>query len=322
MQRKPTRPPSERKASATDPDWQRMATCPGAVVDGGRPIQAIGPSGTTTPMQLGPTIAAPSSRARAASRATIGAAAGPASAPTPGTTKARTPAAAASSNACSTRSWLTSSRAVSGVSGRSAKDGKHSSPATSPWFGFTPQASTPLRTTVSTASTFRGEAPTTASERGKRSARTSGTRRILALRSRAMVHEKRIEIRWRDVDAYQHVNNAVYATYLEECRDEWLTRALDGEGDEWNFVLARVAIDFRRELRLEDESVVVTCRLERIGTASITLHEEIHAEEGWLAARSEAVVVARDREKATARPLTDSERAAFERASSSLPSSS
>ena len=77
-----------------------------------------------------------------------------------------------------------------------------------------------------------------------------------------------------------------------------------GEGDEWDFVLARVAIDFRRELRLEHESLVVTCRLERIGTASITLHEEIHSEEGWLSARSEAVVVARDRETGKARPLT------------------
>ena len=31
--------------------------------------------------------------------------------------------------------------------------------------------------------------------------------------------EKRIEIRWRDVDAYGHVNNAVYLNYLEEARD-------------------------------------------------------------------------------------------------------
>ena len=38
------------------------------------------------------------------------------------------------------------------------------------------------------------------------------------------MHEKRIEIRWRDLDAYGHVNNAVYPTYLEECRDEWLER--------------------------------------------------------------------------------------------------
>jgi acyl-CoA thioester hydrolase len=30
------------------------------------------------------------------------------------------------------------------------------------------------------------------------------------------VHEKRIEIRWRDLDAAGHVNNAVFLTYLEE----------------------------------------------------------------------------------------------------------
>ena len=46
-----------------------------------------------------------------------------------------------------------------------------------------------------------------------------------------VIHEKRIEIRWRDCDAYRHVNNAVYATYLEECRDEWLVAALGSDAD-------------------------------------------------------------------------------------------
>jgi len=55
-------------------------------------------------------------------------------------------------------------------------------------------------------------------------------------------HEKQIEIRWRDVDAYLHVNNAVYATYLEEGRDEWLERTLGDSGSAWDYVLARVAI--------------------------------------------------------------------------------
>jgi acyl-CoA thioester hydrolase len=128
-----------------------------------------------------------------------------------------------------------------------------------------------------------------------------------------VTHEKRIEIRWRDVDAYQHVNNAVYATYLEECRDEWIDRALDGTGDVWDFVLARVAIDFRRELRLEDEWVVASCRLERIGTSSVVLREELRAGEGWLAAEAEAVLVARDRDAGRSRPLTEAERAALER---------
>ena len=82
-----------------------------------------------------------------------------------------------------------------------------------------------------------------------------------AVRIAARVHEKRIEIRWRDMDAFRHVNNAVYATYLEECRDEWAERALGEAGDPWDFVLARVAIDYRRELTQEDEEVVVSCRL-------------------------------------------------------------
>jgi acyl-CoA thioester hydrolase len=129
-----------------------------------------------------------------------------------------------------------------------------------------------------------------------------------------VVHEKRIEIRWRDVDAYRHVNNAVYATYLEECRDEWTERALDGAGDSWDYVLARVAIDFRRELQLEDTAVVVSCRLERIGNASLTLREQIRTAEGELAAEAEAVLVARDRDTGRSRPLSELEREAFERA--------
>jgi acyl-CoA thioester hydrolase len=128
-----------------------------------------------------------------------------------------------------------------------------------------------------------------------------------------MTHEKRVEIRWSDVDAYMHVNNAVYATYLEECRDEWVDAALGESGDSWDLVLARVAIDFRRELRLEDEEVVVSCSLVRIGNASLTLREEIRTRDGELAAEAEAVLVARDRELGRSRPLTQAERDAFER---------
>ena len=126
--------------------------------------------------------------------------------------------------------------------------------------------------------------------------------------------EKRIEIRWRDLDAYRHVNNAVYATYLEECRDELVESALAGIGDPWDYVLARVAIDFRRELTQDDDSVVVRCAVERIGTSSITLREEIRTLAGALATEAEAVLVARNQETGQSRPLTDAERAAFERA--------
>jgi acyl-CoA thioester hydrolase len=127
------------------------------------------------------------------------------------------------------------------------------------------------------------------------------------------VHEKQVEIRWRDVDAYRHVNNAVYLTYLEECRDEWLEEALGSGNETWDFVIARVAIDFRRELRLDDDSVLVRCRLERIGTASIRTREEISTLDGTVAAEAEAVLVARDPESGKSRPLAPRERQALER---------
>jgi acyl-CoA thioester hydrolase len=127
------------------------------------------------------------------------------------------------------------------------------------------------------------------------------------------VHEKQIEIRWRDQDAYGHVNNAVYLTYLEEVRDEWLERTLGEAGDAWGYVTARVAIDFRRELTQDDDAVVARLWLTRIGTSSVTTREEIVTVGGELAAEAEAVLVARDAESGRSRPLSDPERAALER---------
>ena len=128
------------------------------------------------------------------------------------------------------------------------------------------------------------------------------------------MHQKRVEIRWNDLDAYRHVNNAVYLNYLEECRDEWLERALGDGQSSWDFVIARVAIDFRRELRLEDDAVVVSCRVERIGTSSVTTREEIRTTADELAAEAEAVLVARDPATGESRPLRADERSALERA--------
>jgi acyl-CoA thioester hydrolase len=125
------------------------------------------------------------------------------------------------------------------------------------------------------------------------------------------MHEKQIEIRWRDLDAYRHVNNAVYATYLEECRDEFIDTVLAGIGDAWDYVLARVAMDYRRELTQDDDVVVVRCAVERIGTSSITLREEIRTRGGELSAEAEAVLVARDQKSGRSRPLTEAERKAF-----------
>jgi acyl-CoA thioester hydrolase len=126
------------------------------------------------------------------------------------------------------------------------------------------------------------------------------------------VHEKTIDIRWRDYDAFGHVNNSVYLDYLEEVRDEWLELALGRHGSSWDFVLVRVAIDFRRELLVDrDKSVRVTCRLGHVGRSSVRTREEVRAADGELAAEAEAVLVARNRGESQSRPLTAEEVAAL-----------
>jgi acyl-CoA thioester hydrolase len=127
-------------------------------------------------------------------------------------------------------------------------------------------------------------------------------------------HSKEIEIRWVDLDVYGHVNHAVYLTYLEEARDEWLARALGDPAAIWSYVVARVEIDYRRELTLEDDTIVAHCSLERIGTSSVRTRESVSKRSGETAAEARAVLVARNDETGRSRPLGEAERAAFERA--------
>jgi acyl-CoA thioester hydrolase len=127
------------------------------------------------------------------------------------------------------------------------------------------------------------------------------------------VLEKRIEIRWRDLDAFGHVNNAVYLTYLEEVRDEWLERMLPDGSSSWDFVVARVAIDFRRELGQQDDYVIASCGLHKVGRSSLVTREEVRTLDGELAAEAESVLVARDAQAGRTRELTPAEREAFAR---------
>ena len=130
-----------------------------------------------------------------------------------------------------------------------------------------------------------------------------------------MTHEKEIEIRWRDLDAFGHVNHIVFLTYLEEVRDEWLGRVLADPALVWGYVIARVEIDYRRELTLEDDAIVARCALERIGSKSVVTNESIVTRGGEISAEAKAVLVARDEQTGRSRLVSDDERAAFERAS-------
>ena len=83
-----------------------------------------------------------------------------------------------------------------------------------------------------------------------------------------------------------HVNNAVFSTYLEESRIGVL-------GDLIAFILARVEIDFRSELRMGEE-VEVRTRCSRIGTKSFDLEHVISASGGRIVAEAKSVLVSYD----------------------------
>ena len=124
--------------------------------------------------------------------------------------------------------------------------------------------------------------------------------------------QTRIRIRWRDMDAYGHVNNAVYLNYLEEARDAFVQKVLGPVTNTWDFVLARVEIDFRVELTQDDGTVTVRCALDTIGRSSVGTREEVRKLDGTLSAEARSVVVPRDLESGRSRPLTDAERKALE----------
>ena len=127
------------------------------------------------------------------------------------------------------------------------------------------------------------------------------------------MYEKRIQLRWRDMDAYGHVNNAVYLNFLEEARDAWAQQVLGSTTDVWDFVLARVAIDFRSELKQDDGEVVVRCGLARIGRSSLGTREEVRKTDGTLSAEAQSVIVPRDPATGSSRPLTEKELAVLEK---------
>ena len=82
-------------------------------------------------------------------------------------------------------------------------------------------------------------------------------------------------VRWRDMDALAHVNNASYLGYVEEARVTWFqSLASDWSGAPASPIMAAVAMNYRRPVRWP-ESLRVELFAERVGTKSLTLGHRI-----------------------------------------------
>jgi len=98
-------------------------------------------------------------------------------------------------------------------------------------------------------------------------------------------------VRFRDVDAMGHVNNAVFLTYLEEARIAFLQPfGAEPEG----MILARVEIDFRAPLQ-EGEEIEIGVRPAKVGEKRSELEYEVRADK-TVAAEAKTVLVSFDYE--------------------------
>ena len=80
-----------------------------------------------------------------------------------------------------------------------------------------------------------------------------------------------VTVRFCDTDKLGHVNNVSIASYIEAGRCELFYQVMQGAGTsaEIDFVLARLAIDFRREI-FYPGTVEVGSRFLKLGNRSIT----------------------------------------------------
>ena len=120
-----------------------------------------------------------------------------------------------------------------------------------------------------------------------------------------------VATRWNDMDAYGHINNAVYLTYLEEARDRALSQILARVPGETGYVIVRVEVDYRHELTREDGPVTVATAFTTLGRSSVRTRESIHGADGTLAIEATAVLAKFDRETRKSAPWNVDERAAF-----------
>ncbi|WP_242112121.1 acyl-CoA thioesterase [Luteimonas aquatica] len=128
----------------------------------------------------------------------------------------------------------------------------------------------------------------------------------MSLDNRKMLFRLPIELRWRDLDAFNHVNNSNFMTYLEEARIRWFDSFYDTWSvDETAPLLAAVQMNYRVPIPYP-ASVAVELYAERVGNSSLTIGHAIVSEDGaTVYADGHVVMVWIDRRSGRPTPLPE-----------------
>jgi len=122
----------------------------------------------------------------------------------------------------------------------------------------------------------------------------------------ARIYSTGIELRFSDLDAYGHVNSAVYFTYLETARVKLFKDFFSEISEQGIFtVVARAECDFKIPIMLGDE-IVVSLYLAGTGRTSFTLEYRIHDDKETTYATASTTMVCFDNAKKTTVPVPES----------------
>lgn len=113
-----------------------------------------------------------------------------------------------------------------------------------------------------------------------------------------------VPVRFRDLDGMGHVNNAVYFTYIEAARTEYLMEVMGAKRlEDVDWIVASANLNFRKAAGYGDP-LEVRVRPAKIGTTSFTLHYEIwDTKAEALVADGETVIVMFDYAKRAKKPV-------------------
>jgi acyl-CoA thioester hydrolase len=121
-----------------------------------------------------------------------------------------------------------------------------------------------------------------------------------------------LELRWRDLDAFNHVNNANFMTYIEEARIRWFESSVKAwTTDAYAPLLAAVQMNYRLPIPYPSK-VFVELSAERVGNSSLTLGHRIVDENGRPHADGHSVLVWIEIASGRPVPLPEAVRAATE----------
>lgn len=125
-------------------------------------------------------------------------------------------------------------------------------------------------------------------------------------------YSQRVQLRWRDMDMLGHLNQAVYHELLEEARAELLSGVARDAGEAYGtWVLVRVELDYRHEVRKDHGEVEVVVRAGDVGRTSAVFEHEVLLPDGTVAASGRTVMVGWDARARGKRELTQPERSAL-----------